>query len=275
MKPCLVTQISGALLEGRVLWPLPFSSFCSILQLRGRNSERDELGEPSEPRCRKGHLFSSSGLFILFTCPIMTGATCSQGTKGVFSEVWGRIRSSAIDKPQLASFHRGNKRPCASTVAPLSPAASKPGQAPPISDADSSSSAELCFLVQTQLRTLHMVVEHLRLALDSPRAARHFFQEHCSKAGPKFRFQACPFSILLSLGLHFRFCFSEASTVINKYPSSDAVSPLDMVEDVHILRKVSLQKKAFPNRIESFKHFLSPRSSNSYSFENYHFPLTM
>lgn len=171
------TKISGSLSEGRVLWPLPFSSFCSVLQLRGRNSARDELGEPFEPPFRKGHLFSSSGLFILFTCPVMTGATCSKGTKGVFSEVWGRIRSSAIDKPQLASFHPVNKRPCACTVAPLSPAASKPGQAPPISDADSGSSAELCFLVQTQLRTLHMVFACLLLSSDSPRPARHFFQE--------------------------------------------------------------------------------------------------
>lgn len=254
-------------MEGRVPWPLPFSSLCSILQLRGRNSERDELGEPFEPRCRKGHLFSSSGLFILFTCPVMTGATCSPGTKRVFSEVWGRIRSSAIDKPQLASFHPVNKRPCACTVAPLSPAASKPGQAPPISHAHSSSSAELCFLVQMQLRTLHMVFEHLRLALDSPRAARHFFQEHCSKAGSEFCVQASPFSILLSLDLLLRFCFREASTVIKKYPSNDAVSPLDMVRDFHIFRKVSLQKGAFPSGMENFKPFLCPRSSNPYSFE--------
>lgn len=245
-------------MKGRIPWPLPFSAFCSILQLRGRNRERDELGEPFEPHCRKGHLFSSSGLFILFTCPVMTGATCSPGTKGVFSEVWGRIRSSAIDKPQLASFHPVNKRPCACTVAPLSPAASKPGQAPPISDADSRSSAELCFLVQTQLRTLHMVFEHHRLALDSPRAARHFFQEHCSEAGPEFRFQACTFSILLSLDLLLRFCFRDTSTIVNKYPSSGAVSTLDMVGDVHILRKVYLQKGAFPSRMESFKPFLCP-----------------
>lgn len=152
-----------------------------------------------------------------------------------FSEVWDRTRSSAIDKPQLASFHPVNKRPCACTVAPLSAAASTPGQAPPTSVTDSRSSAEPRFLVQRQLRTLHMVLECLLLSSDLPRAARHFFQECCSKAGPESGFLACHLSILLPLDSLFTFHLRDTTTIVNKQPWSEALSPLDTAGKVHIL----------------------------------------
>lgn len=167
-----------------------------LIERKGQ-SKGDELRELFETHLRKGHRLSSPGLPILFTCPVMTGATCSKGTKRVFFRSMGQNQKLSYRQTPAGSFYPINKRPCACTVAPLSPAASKPGQASPISDADCSSSAELCFLVHTQLHTLHMLFECLLiLSSDSPRAARHFFQMSCFKAAEVFEFSALHIIIL-------------------------------------------------------------------------------
>lgn len=54
-----------------------------------KESEEDKLRERLETHLRKGHLLSSSGLFILFPRPVMTGATCSKGTKRAFFRSMG------------------------------------------------------------------------------------------------------------------------------------------------------------------------------------------
>lgn len=110
--------------------------------------------------------------------------------------------------------------------------------------ADSSSSAELCCPVRMQLRTLHMVFECLLLSSDLPRAARHFFQECCSKAGPESGFLPCFLSILRPLDSLFPFRFRDPMTITNKHPSSEAVSPLDTAGKVHILDRYPCRRES-------------------------------
>lgn len=140
----------------------------------------DELGKLFEAPLREGPLLSSSGLFILFPCPVMTGATCSKGTKRAFCRRTGSNQKLGYRQTPAGFFSPCQWKALCLHCGSIIPTASKPGQAPPISDADCSSSAQLCFLVQMQLHTLHRFFECLLiLSWVSLRAARHFFQMSC------------------------------------------------------------------------------------------------
>lgn len=140
----------------------------------------DELGKLFEAHLREGPLLSSSGLFILFPCPVMTGATCSKGTKRAFCRRTGSNQKLGYRQTPAGFFSPCQWKALCLHCGSIIPTASKPGQAPPISDADCSSSAQLCFLVQMQLHTLHRFFECLLiLSWVSLRAARHFFQMSC------------------------------------------------------------------------------------------------